>query len=239
MTKQESIYRKTDFSPEIAEQICVLLSEGLAEDVVESEAHGAARLKMRRMNVTQICRHPSVGITPHTLRLWLARYPDFEAQFNISKELYADRLMEEALEIADNDDGDIIEEEKGGKKRERIDWQNVQRARVRIDTRKLIAQAFAPHRYGDKIQIEASVHHDHAAETKEAKLLLIRNILEEANREGATTGDILALIGITEVNAADVFTKNGNPKAMPQTLPADFLDNPTTLRLEPKVRSQR
>ncbi len=63
--------------------------------------------------------------------------------------MQADALFDEALEIADDASGDWAVD-KDGKKT--LDHENIQRSRLRVDTRKWAAGKLAPKRYGDKLQ---------------------------------------------------------------------------------------
>ncbi len=74
------------------------------------------------------------------------RYRD---QYAHAREMQADALFDEALEIADDAAGDWTVD-KDGKKT--LDHEHVQRSRLRVDTRKWAAGKLAPKRYGDKLQ---------------------------------------------------------------------------------------
>ncbi len=74
---------------------------------------------------------------------------DFLEQYTRAREMQADTLFDEALEIADETSDDWITTEDGKKV---LDHEHVQRSRLRVDTRKWAAGKLAPKRYGDKIQ---------------------------------------------------------------------------------------
>ncbi len=63
--------------------------------------------------------------------------------------MQADALFDEALEIADDAAGDVTTDKDG---KETVNHENIQRSRLRVDTRKWAAGKLAPKRYGDKIQ---------------------------------------------------------------------------------------
>ncbi len=62
--------------------------------------------------------------------------------------MQADALFDEALEIADDVSGDWSTDKDGKKV---LDHENIQRSRLRVDTRKWAAGKMAPKRYGDKL----------------------------------------------------------------------------------------
>jgi hypothetical protein len=92
-----------------------------------------------------------------TIMRWLHDNETFREQYARAKELQADLLVEEMLEIADDDSQDEIfieSEDKDGKGAKRVmNGEFVQRSRVRIDTRKWLAGKLRPKKYGDKLDV--------------------------------------------------------------------------------------
>jgi hypothetical protein len=97
-----------------------------------------------------ICRDKAMPDKATVLR-WLAdkKKAEFRDQYAHARDMQADALFDEALEIADDASGDWMED-KDGKKI--LDHEHVQRSRLRVDTRKWAAGKLAPKRYGDKLQ---------------------------------------------------------------------------------------
>ena len=86
-----------------------------------------------------------------TVLRWLAakENAEFRTQYAHAREMQADALFDEALEIAD----EASEDWTTGKDGARIlDHEHVQRSRLRVDTRKWAASKLAPKRYGEKLQ---------------------------------------------------------------------------------------
>lgn len=69
---------------------------------------------------------------------WLAEIKDFSDQYVKAKDNQADTLADEIMYIADNAD-------------------DVQKARLQVDTRKWIASKLKPKKYGEKLDIDAKV----------------------------------------------------------------------------------
>ncbi len=86
-----------------------------------------------------------------TVLRWLAdkKKADFRERYVYAREMQADALFDQALEIADDASGDWTEDKDGKKV---VDHENIQRSRLRVDTRKWAAGKMAPKRYGDKLQ---------------------------------------------------------------------------------------
>lgn len=139
--------RLSSFSEDTANIICSRLIEG--------------------ESLRTICRDrdiPCLG----TVCNWLAKgeelpdqHPEYKAflnQYMRARELQADTIADEVLEIADNATNDYMA--KHSKEGDNIGWdlngEHVQRSRVRIDTRKWLAGKLKPKRYGDKQHLEHS-----------------------------------------------------------------------------------
>lgn len=83
--------------------------------------------------------------------LWLdGSRPEFSEQYARAREAQADKLAEEALQIADDGRSDTYVDAEGN---ERTDTEVIQRSKLRVDTRKWLASKMAPKKYGDKVAI--------------------------------------------------------------------------------------
>lgn len=80
-----------------------------------------------------------------TVNKRLATDPTFAARYARAREEQADKLFEECLEIADQYDASA-EKLEGG-------TDHINRARLRIDTRKWMAGKLRPKVYGDKLEL--------------------------------------------------------------------------------------
>jgi hypothetical protein len=120
-----------------------LYTEALAAKICRRLAEGET--------LRAICRDKAMPDKATVLR-WLAdkKKADFRDQYAHAREMQADALFDEALEIADDASGDWAAD-KDGKKT--FDHEHVQRSRLRVDTRKWAAGKLAPKRYGDKLNL--------------------------------------------------------------------------------------
>ena len=66
---------------------------------------------------------------------WLRIHPEFVVQYTRAKDEQADALAEEMLDIADDEKEDV------------------NRSRLRVDTRKWIASRLKPKKYGEKLEL--------------------------------------------------------------------------------------
>lgn len=115
--------RPSDYTQEMADYICAELADG--------------------KSLRAICRDHEDLNTGKVMR-WLGANKEFQEQYARARELQADALFDETLDIADQYDTakDILTPDL------------INRAKLRIDTRKWIAGKLRPKKYGEKIQQE-------------------------------------------------------------------------------------
>jgi len=117
--------RPTLFTDDLAREICFLLSIG--------------------QSLRQICRADDMP-EARTVHYWLNDKPDFFQQYTQAREIQADTLFDECLDIADQQEDDV-------KTIDGVDQTNhdvIGRARLRIDTRKWMAGKLKS-KYSDKV----------------------------------------------------------------------------------------
>lgn len=175
-----TIFRNTEFDAEKAERICQLFAEGFENE------DGT----IKRMNMSEVCRE--VGITLRTLRVWFAQWPDFYKQYTVARELYADRLVEEAIRVATEDDKDFYEHTGPSITSMKPNATAVNRAKLRVETLMKVASKLNPERYGDSLRVSSTSTVVHVDETTEAKVKRIENILKAAKEQGYDTKEIRA-----------------------------------------------
>lgn len=101
-----------------------------------------------------ICRDETMP-DASTVHEWVIKEPQFAQQYTRARELQADMLVDEILEIADDNSRDVIQYEDGeGNITERVNHDHINRSRLRVDARKWFASKVFPKRYGDKQEVE-------------------------------------------------------------------------------------
>ena len=102
-----------------------------------------------------ICADPRMpGKT--TVHRWMAVTPTFRAAYVRAREAQMEGWADDVLEIADDASGDYVERTAQDGSVERVyDPEVVQRAKLRIDTRKWLMSKLAP-RYADKVNVDVS-----------------------------------------------------------------------------------
>jgi hypothetical protein len=127
-----NIGRPSSYSDELAARICAELACG--------------------KSLRTVCK-PEGMPSLETIFRWLREKPEFRDQYAHAKNESADALVEEMLDIADDASGDHDDEG-------RFVSENVQRSKLRIDTRKWIAAKMKPKKFGDQIDVNHGGQND-------------------------------------------------------------------------------
>lgn len=125
--------RPTDYSIELAAKICGELAEG--------------------KSLRSVCRANDMPALS-TIFLWIQKHKEFSEQYAKAKEESADALTDEILDIADNSTNDWMETNDPENPGFRLNGEAIQRARLRVDTRKWLASKLKPKKYGERITNE-------------------------------------------------------------------------------------
>ncbi len=133
-TEQTHIGRPSEYTPEVARNVCQLIS-----------THTETLEQLREM----------YGIPPmRTIHSWLVKHDDFMPMYARARQCQAQLLAEEVIQISDDIANDTVIDEHG-QKRCNNEW--IARSRLRVDSRKWLASKLLPRVYGDKVQSEVTI----------------------------------------------------------------------------------
>lgn len=121
--------RKSEFTEEMADLICERLAEG--------------------ESLRAICRDDAMP-SAVTVFKWLSQNADFAKRYAHAREMQAEAMADQILEIADETAFDTVMGENGPK----ADNEWIARSRLRVDARKWLAAKMAPKKYGEKVELE-------------------------------------------------------------------------------------
>jgi hypothetical protein len=125
--------RPTDYTQDLADEICSQLSEG--------------------KSMHRVCVSDDMP-DKRTVFRWLRTNEEFCHQYEAAKAESADFLAEEIIEISDDGTNDWMERERSdGSTYEMVNSEHIQRSRLRVDARKWIASKLKPKKYGDKTEL--------------------------------------------------------------------------------------
>lgn len=127
--------RPTDYTQELADEICSRLAEGLS--------------------MRTVCKEDDMPDKSTVFR-WIRTNEEFRDQYTKAKEEGVEAWAEESIDIADNGTNDWMERNDKDNAGYYVNGEHIQRSRLRIETRKWFASKLKPKKYGDKQQIEHS-----------------------------------------------------------------------------------
>jgi len=150
-------------------------SEAMGQLVVDAIAGG--------LSLIAVCALPGFP-TPRTLRKWCREYPEFERDVTTAEHIRAERLIDEALDIADDSSGDYVTVTRKDGREERVfEHEHASRAKLRVEMRKWIASKLHRRVWGDSKQVDIS-----------AKILTINLTDDELDRQLLQAADKLRVI---------------------------------------------
>lgn len=119
----------SSYTQDKADAICLRLSEG--------------------ESLRSICADDDMPKKATVMR-WLSVNEAFRDQYAHAREQQVDSIFEEMLDIADDGRRDYSVGEDG---REVVDHDHIQRAKLRVETRKWMLGKMAPKKYGDRLDL--------------------------------------------------------------------------------------
>lgn len=141
--------RPSKYSQQLADAICDLLVDGKSLRTICSTAKMPSRSTVIR---------------------WLAENEAFRNQYARARELQADTLAEEILDIADKAVlGERLKTDGKGKVLERQTGDMVERSRLRVDVRKWYAGKLQPKKYGERVALDHGVQDNLADQLRAAR----------------------------------------------------------------------
>lgn len=141
--------RPSKYSQQLADAICELLVDGKSLRTICSTAKMPSRSTVIR---------------------WLAVNEAFRNQYARARELQADTLAEEILDIADKAVlGERLKKDGKGKVLERQTGDMVERSKLMIDARKWYAGKLQPKKYGERVALDHGVQDNLADQLRAAR----------------------------------------------------------------------
>ncbi len=133
MEDTPKVGRPTTYTQELADKICQELALGYSMRTVCSADDMPAM---------------------STVFKWLREKEGFSEQYEKAKQESTDAMAEDVLDIADDGTNDWINKENDdGESYTVLNSENIQRSRLRIDTRKWLMSKMKPKKYGEKLDM--------------------------------------------------------------------------------------
>jgi hypothetical protein len=109
------------------------------------------RIATTPQSLARVCAAPDMPSVA-TLFRWLRDHPDFAPLYSQAKQMQAELLIDQALDIADDSSQDILVTTDG---RQVPNMAALARCRMRIEHRKWIASKLLPRKYGHHVSVSA------------------------------------------------------------------------------------
>lgn len=122
-----------------------------------------------KLGLEHVCNANEVFPDARTVYRWLASNGDFRQKYTHAKELQAELIADEMLDIADDGSNDYMTITKGQETYNVEDREVTNRSKLRIETRKWLLSKLLPKRYGDKLAVEHDVSNELADKMIEAQ----------------------------------------------------------------------
>lgn len=125
--------RPTEYTQELADKICAELALGIS--------------------LRTVCKADEMPCIA-TIFNWFRTKEGFLEQYEKAKQESTDAMAEDVLDIADDGTNDYEEvERQDGSTFIKLNSENVQRSRLRVDTRKWLMSKMKPKKYGEKMDV--------------------------------------------------------------------------------------
>ena len=112
-------------------------------------------------SLVSICKQDGFP-NPSTFFDWLLKDENLANKYTRAREVQADLLAEETIDISDNGTNDWMESNDPKNKGYEVNGEHIQRSRLRVDARKWFASKVAPKKYGERTAVEHSGNVTHS-----------------------------------------------------------------------------
>lgn len=110
------------------------------------------KISVSEYGLKRLCKENPHWPCKQTIFEWRIKIKEFGDLYAKAKQDQIETLIDDCLDIADDTSQDtIVSVDSEGVEREKCNTEWINRSRLRIDTRKFLAQKLAPKLYGDKV----------------------------------------------------------------------------------------
>jgi hypothetical protein len=141
--------------------------------------HVIRELVKGERGVSRILREDEGMPCLYTWYLWLED-EEINRSIERAREIASTKLLEETLDIADAANADVyIVEDKDGTPRAKIDGEAIQRSKLRIYAREMLATKLAPKKFGPKVDVTSGNEPIKPAQLNDNRLQAIVGMVAE------------------------------------------------------------
>lgn len=111
-----------------------------------------------------------LGCTAGAISHWIAEDTALAERYVAAKQIQLEVVADQLTEIADDSRNDYVQRlSENGEVEYVVDQEHINRARLRVDTRKWILARLMPRKYGDRVAVEHDVADDFADKLTRAR----------------------------------------------------------------------
>ena len=153
--------------------------------------------KLSLKKVIEHLGYDKSGMTTATIRRWMVNNKVFAAAYDKAKEWQVEEIIEEIVDISDDAGNDIllVPNKKGEAAWAMENKEFINRAKIRIETRKWLASKLLSKKYGDKIQMDGTMEVERKLSNTEFTFLV-----EEVQKRAREAAEIKRKLEIEEEN---------------------------------------
>lgn len=111
-------------------------------------------MAMMGVSLNRMCQVPGMPSSTQVTR-WLVDNADFEQKYARAKEVSAETMLDEILDIADNTEDDYTPDNymRGNTPGYQVNTEHIQRSKLRVETRFQLMSLLKPKKYGRKVDM--------------------------------------------------------------------------------------
>lgn len=174
--------RPTNYTIELAREIC---------EVIATTSKG----------IKAICKEKPHWPNPDTIFNWLMQNKEFSDLYACAKRQQVEVIVDEILTIADDSNNDTYINDNG---KLVVDREHINRARLRVDTRKWIAAKLAPRLYGSINDASIKLNFPDNLSKGDALLPMTEEIFKRLSRGEITPDQANTLMNVLKTHAASI-----------------------------------
>lgn len=168
--KGKPIKGKAKAKPKAAAKKAPPKKRGRPDSFTQEKADAVCELVATGHSLRQIEAMPGMPAKVTILK-WLGRDQEFATHYARARELQAEHMAEELLEIADDARNDFMERAAAdGSTSLVVDHEHIARSKLRYEARRWLMGKMAPKKYGDKIDHTVNGRLEHVSSLSDADL---------------------------------------------------------------------
>ncbi|GEM_PF-745979 len=180
--KKKNVGRPTTYTIKLAHEIC---------EVIATTSKG----------IKALCKENPHWPNSDTIYNWLAKNKEFSDHYARAKRQQIEVIIDEILTIADDASSDYVTNDEG---RPVIDHEHINRAKLRIDTRKWLAAKLVPRMYGTVNDATVNLNFPDDLSKCSALLPMSEEVFRQLARQNITPEQAKVIMNTLKIHATNI-----------------------------------